>query len=116
MPCAKSPARKSTAGVVVLRRQSGQKARSKSKKRFYDASAVKNPEPLAKYKTAKCVVTVRPERGYSATNYDGSPAQPQKALRRQTGHFYDVKKVRNIEAFGMISENSSPLWRGRSVT
>jgi len=51
--------------------------------------------PLKIPKSACQVVSVRPERGYSATNYDGSPANPSKSLRRQFGQKYDVKKVRN---------------------
>lgn len=41
------------------------------------------------------VITLRPERGYSATNYDGSAVKHPKNLRRQFGKFYDGKKVRN---------------------
>jgi hypothetical protein len=44
------------------------------------------------------VITLRQERGYSATNYDRSAAKRPKTLRRQFGNFYDVKKVRNTEA------------------
>jgi hypothetical protein len=38
---------------------------------------------------------IRSERGYSATNYDGSAVKRSKTLRRQFGNFYDAKKVRN---------------------
>jgi hypothetical protein len=42
------------------------------------------------------VITLRSERGYSATNYDGSAVKHPKNLRRQFGKFYDGKKVRNM--------------------
>ncbi len=52
-------------------------------------------------KTARLVITLRSERGYSATNYDHSVAGTPKTLRRQIGRFYDVKKVRNNLCRGM---------------
>jgi hypothetical protein len=50
---------------------------------------------LAYLKKANTVATVRSERGYSATNYDASPAKLQKTLPRQIGQKYDAKKIRN---------------------
>jgi hypothetical protein len=41
------------------------------------------------------IIALRPERGYSATNYDGSPARLLETLRRQFEQKYDLKKVRN---------------------
>jgi len=38
---------------------------------------------------------VLPERGYPAAIYDTSVVGPLKSLRRQFGHFYDQKKIRN---------------------
>jgi hypothetical protein len=61
----------------------------------YDASAVVNQNPLQNHKTAKGVTTVRPERGYSVTNYDASVVKRPKTLRRQIGQKYDAKKIRN---------------------
>jgi len=62
----------------------------------YDAGAVKNQNPLQNHKTAECVITVRPERRYSAINYDATVVKLQKTLRCQLGQKYDAKKVRNI--------------------
>jgi len=55
--------------------------------------------PLENLKTTDPVVAVRSERGFSATNYDASVANPKKTLRRQFGQKYDVKKVRNTYAY-----------------
>lgn len=46
-------------------------------------------------KTARRVASVRSERGYSATKYDGSAGKVPETIRRHCGRFYDVKKVRN---------------------
>lgn len=50
---------------------------------------------LKNLKTARRITTLRPERGYSATKYDGSLARIRKTLRRHSGRLYDQKKVRN---------------------
>jgi len=65
----------------------------------YDASAVKTPRRLKIQKSTCPVITVRPEHGYSATNYDGSPAPISKSLRGQFGQKYDAKKVPNSSGF-----------------
>jgi len=51
--------------------------------------------PLETLKTARRVASVRSERGYSATKYDGSAGKVPETIRRHCGRFYDVKKVRN---------------------
>ena len=51
--------------------------------------------PVPNHQTARRVTAVRPERGYSATNYEATAVNPPKTLRRQFGRSYDVKKVRN---------------------
>ncbi len=51
----------------------------------YDASAVKNQNPLQNHKMAKGITTVRSERGYLATNYDASAAKLLKTLRCHFG-------------------------------
>jgi len=56
---------------------------------------LKTLRPLEKTEMTARIITVRSERGYSATNYDASAANLQKSLRCQIGLFYDVKKVRN---------------------
>src|ERR1035441_3412218 len=77
----------------------------------YDASAVKNQNLLQNHKTAKCVTTVRPERGYSATNYDANVVKLLKTLRRQIGQKYDAKKIRNNYDNATIAYSSAgPLW------
>ena len=45
--------------------------------------------PLENPKTAKRVVTLRSERGYSDTKHDGSAVNPEKTLVSQIGRFYD---------------------------
>ena len=50
------------------------------------------------------VITLRPERGYSATNYDGSAVKHPKNLRRQFGKFYDAKEIRNSQAGFSIND------------
>ena len=61
--------------------------------RPYDASAANSRE--VSFKPPPDIVTVRPERGYSATFYDDSPARSSKTLRWEFGQKYDPKKVRN---------------------
>ena len=82
----------------ALRRQFGNAAR---KPPVTMPVQCKIPMPMENLKTTDLVVAVRPERGYSATNYDASVANPKKTLRRQFGQKYDVKKVRNT-LFGTI--------------
>lgn len=53
---------------------------------------------MEKLKTANAVVSVRSERGYSATKYDASPAKRPKSLRGQFKQKYDERKVRNIQS------------------
>jgi hypothetical protein len=52
-------------------------------------------KPWKNLKTSRRVTTLRPERSYSATKYDASPAKTPKIVRRQFGRSYDQKKVRN---------------------
>jgi hypothetical protein len=62
----------------------------------YDASpAKKSQNPVKRQEMATRVITLRSERGYSATHYDGSAVKCPKTLRCQFGNFYDGKKVRN---------------------
>ena len=70
--------------------------KSGSQPAAYDASAVKILPPLQIRKGTAHVITLRWERGYSATNYDACVEMPPKTLRRQISRFYDVKKVRNM--------------------
>ncbi|MFA6545412.1 MAG: hypothetical protein WCS99_13420 [Limisphaerales bacterium] len=66
----------------------------------YDQSAAKDaPDGNENLEMAHTVTGLRPERGYSATKYDGNAANPKKTVRRQFGRIYDEKKVR-INLFG----------------
>jgi hypothetical protein len=79
----------------------------------YDANMVRNPEAPAKIqKRTSRIITLRQERGYSATNYDGSAVKRQKTLRCQSGKFYDAKKVRNSQCGKPPEERSltMPIW------
>ncbi|MFZ0827907.1 MAG: hypothetical protein WAO02_10840 [Verrucomicrobiia bacterium] len=75
-----SPAHKTTAGVVALRRQFG-----KNPERTENPPATmpvweKLPPPVKSQKSACRVATLRSERGNLAPNYDGSAAQNLKSL------------------------------------
>jgi len=66
----------------------------------YDASVVRSetrmPPGVDNFlEPAPRVATLRPKHGYSATNYDASPAKHPESSRRQFWEKYDVKKVRN---------------------
>jgi hypothetical protein len=52
-------------------------------------------------KPAFGVATLRPERGYLVAKCDANSVNHPDSLRRQIGHFYGVKKVRNT---------FSPFW------
>jgi len=58
-------------------------------------------------KTPSPVVALRSKRGYSATKCDASMAKAQKILRRQFGHSYDQKKVRNNLLTPVVAVNCS---------
>jgi hypothetical protein len=60
------------------------------------------PRRLKIQKATSRIATVRPERGYSATNYDASAIRPPKSLRRQIRQKYDERKVRNIYLAAVI--------------
>ena len=79
------------AGVVTLQRQCGTTAQPCRVRWQCD----KIPKFPGNQKTAAAVATVRSERGYSETNYDASPVNCPKPLRRQISQKYDQKKVRN---------------------
>jgi hypothetical protein len=64
----------------------------------YDGTAVKNPNPLETVKMSRRVASVRSERGYLETKYDGSPATHSRILRRQFEQKYAVKNIRNSKA------------------
>lgn len=74
----------------------------------YDASAVKNAEPIGEIQESTSpVAALQPERGYSATNYDASVATSRKSLRCQIGPFYDARKVRNNQVWSINYETDS---------
>src|ERR1035438_10046153 len=103
-PCARSPAHKTAAGVVTLRRQSGQYPGKSRKTDFtmavwkstgktvsYYASAVKNLEAHQEYKNDRPCHTCTTRAwlfGYKIRRQHG---QTPKTLRRQIGLFYDAR-------------------------
>ena len=50
---------------------------------------------MSNQETTHTVVALRSERGHWATEYDASVGPFPETLRRQVGHSYDAKNVRN---------------------
>jgi hypothetical protein len=81
--------------IQALRWQYGKKPGNRPLRRQCSQKSLK---PGNQFKTLRPVITLRPKHGYSATKYDASAAKTQKTLRRQFGHSYEVKKVRNTSS------------------
>lgn len=112
-PCARSPTRSriATAGrprQAMMPVQPRANATPQNISR-YDASGVRTCLRTKCPETPRPVTTLRPERDYSATEYDEIVDGIAKTLRRQCEQKYDVKSVRNREA-------SLAGWRGAAIS